>query len=236
MVKYSRSAVSKLNSFVKSKTGKKPRMKRRYKGRLPFSKKQVSAIKKIAVQSGETKIFTTTDALDTSVEVSLGTTFDWTGAVPLLVVEGTGEEQRIGDEITLQSYNFRMKFNSNVSGNVNMRLLCVYFPDNDGTGFASLMTDGVNSPLPRKEAFGSGSYKVLMDRYFCGIPNPASTGKVISQYYNLYIPVKGLKVQYDSSATTRNRGNIKMFMLTDSDVDSLMTQDIDTISILRYKD
>lgn len=211
-------------------------MRRRKRSKLPFTKKQAKAIKKLASMSGEVKLVEATDVLDKSVEITDGTPFVWSDIMPLGIAEGTGEEQRIGDEIMLQSYHMNFRFIGGASSEVDLRLIAVYFPDSDGSGFEALYTNDILSFHPRKEQTDI-RYKVLYDRLYNGVVmsgSVANDGKDLSTNHKLSLKVKGLKVQYDSSATTINRGNIKFIILTDTN--GFSASDIEAVGVLRWRD
>lgn len=206
--------------------------KRFRKSRKSLSKMVKSMVNKQLNKRSETKLVEVTDTLDSSVEITPGTPFVWSDIMPLGIAEGTGEEQRVGDEIELQSYQLRVRLGS---GTIDCRMIAVYFPDSDGDSFEDLYTNDIPSFHPRKEATNE-RYKILFDRYYLGdtLPGGSGAGKIIN-YLNIKLPVKGLKVQYDSSATTINRGNIKFIILTNSGINANNT-DYNAVAVLRWKD
>lgn len=216
---------------------KKPIYKRRYKKRskLPFTKRQAKAIKKLAISSGETKLIQVSDTLDTSAEITNGTPFVWADIMPLGIAEGTGEEQRIGDEIVLQSFHMNYRLVGGVVPSCDYRLIAVYFPDSDGNGFEALYTNDILSFHPRKEQTDI-KYKILFDKTYSGKTSfDTDAHGDISVNKKLNLRVKGLKVQYDSSATTINRGNIKVIILTDTS-SGFNSSDYQALAVLRWKD
>uniref|UniRef100_UPI00404826AA hypothetical protein n=1 Tax=Aliarcobacter sp. TaxID=2321116 RepID=UPI00404826AA len=203
-------------------------------GLNPVEKKQV---KRIIDSKMETHLVEVQDTLDASVEITNGTPFVWADVMPLGIAEGTGEEQRVGDEITLQSYHLNYFINDDAVQQACYRLIAVYFPDSNGTGFEALYTNDMLAFHPRKEQTDL-RYKILYDKIFIEKYLNTSDGLFRSSYKTLTLPVKGLKVQFDSSATTVNRGNIKMIILTQLGNDTPLNHsaDFSANAVLRWKD
>ncbi len=210
------------------------RQKRRNRKPAMGFKKKVLAIVNSA---SETKLVEVSDILDTSAEITVGTPFVWSDVMPINIAEGTGEEQRIGDEITLQSYHLNYFINDNATQGVCYRLIAVYFPDSDGAGFEALYTNDMLAFHPRKEQTDL-RYKILYDKIFIDKYVSSTDGNFRSTYKKLSLNVKGLKVQFDSSATTINRGNIKLMILTQlgNNTPLLHSGDFSALAVLRYKD
>lgn len=192
-----------------------------------LSKKAVvKIVDKRLIQKAETKIVERSDTLDSSAEITVNTPFEWSDLFNFAIAEGTGENERIGDELDLLSMNVSVLMDGST---YFYRMVVVYFPDNDGVGWETGLTYG--SFLPKKEDVDF-RYKVLLDRNF---DTNASTGGTIKRSYKLKIPVKGLRIQYDAGATTINRGAVRCILLTDSSVAGFGT-DLKAIARIRYKD
>ncbi len=203
-----------------------------------LEKKQV---KKIIFQEAETKLVEVSDVLDSSAEITVGTPFVWADVMPLGIAEGTGEEQRIGDELTLQSYHLRYFVNDDSVQAVNYRMVIVYFPDSDGAGFEALYTNDMLSFHPRKEQTDL-RYKILYDQTVMSFTDAFGSNTGHQNYKdlmrNVKLNVKGLKVQYDTSSTNINRGNIKVILLTQPGNDTAINHSADftALAVLRWKD
>ncbi len=202
-------------------------------GLNPVEKKQV---KRIIDSKMETHLVEVQDALGIG-EITLGTPFDWVDIMPLGIAEGTGEEQRVGDEITLQSYHLNYFINDDTSQQACYRLIAVYFPDSDGAGFEALYTNDMLSFYPRKEQTDL-RYKVLYDKIFIDKYLNSSDGLFRNSYKTLTLNVKGLKVVFDSSASTVHRGNIKLIMITQPGNETPLahTASFTANAVLRWKD
>ncbi len=196
-------------------------------------KKQV---KQIINSKLETHLVEVQDTLDTSAEITLGTPFVWADIMPLGIAEGTGEEQRLGDEITLQSYHLNYFINDDASQSASYRMVVVYFPDSDGSGFEALYTQDMLSFHSRKEATDL-KYKILYDKIFIDKYVNTTDGLFRNSYKKVSLNVKGLKVQYDSSATTINRGNIKVIIITQPGNNTPLAHvaDFSANAVLRFK-
>ncbi len=201
-----------------------------------FRKKKVSLNKRIAniiSKKTETKIVQRSDTLDVSAEISNGTPFSWADVFNFAIPEGTGEDERIGDELELQSLIVSLSHEGGAADISEYRMLVVYFPTNDGAGFETGLVP--HSLLPKKEDVDF-PYKVLLDKKqyhsYTTLNSQSGSNNMKLRKYN--IPVKGLKVQYDSGATTINRGSIKCFLLTNSQGNN--SSDIKAIARIRYKD
>ncbi len=222
------SSLTSFKGFKRSRVSKK-------KGLNRLEKKQV---KNIIDSKMETKLVQVADVMDTSAEITLGTAFVWADIMPLGIAEGTGEEQRIGDEITLQSYHLRYFVNDDATQAVSFRMIAVYFPDSDGAGFeAHYNGNDMLAFHPRKEETDL-RYKILYDRLHIAKYLSTTDGEFRSSFKDIKLKVKGLKVQYDSSAVTINRGAIKILLITQPGNNTMLahTADLSALSVLRYKD
>ncbi len=195
---------------------------------------------RILSQTGDEKLEThlveVQDVLDASAEITVGTPFVWADVMPLGIAEGTGEEQRLGDEVTLQSYHLNYFINDNATQGACYRMVAVYFPDSDGAGFEALYTNDMLAFHPRKEQTDL-KYKILSDQVFIEKYVSSTDGNFRSSYKKLSLNVKGLKVQYDSSSTTINRGAIKIIIITQlgNNTPLLHSADFSANAVLRFK-
>lgn len=100
------------------KTGRRLK-KFKLKGK-PFTKKQVKAIKKIAEHTGELKVYDTSISSTSIVSGSLINLFSSSSHYG--IVQGDGQNERIGDELTIKDYNFKINFTSGTT-NGTVRLI-----------------------------------------------------------------------------------------------------------------
>lgn len=131
--------------------------------KMPFSRKQAKAIKKLAEQSGELK-----SKVDSNSTSSLTSAAAFThGLQDIIPAAGTGLDQRIGDQFTIKDIDYRISL---ASGTANGLIRCVIYQQlGVETGEPSL---GVAGFWPSLDT-GSGSsftdegkYKVLMDKMY----------------------------------------------------------------------
>lgn len=154
--------------------------------------------------------------VDGSAEITLGTPFEildgFNGSSGDLMMvpaqDGAGDDEegsRVGDTIELLGLKLRM---INHTSDTNCRLLVVYFPNDNGSGFVSVLGPDVDF-LPRKEDFPA-TYRVLIDKYV-----RFKEGQEANKLIVLNPKVKGLKIRYSTSAGTAiTSGNIRMYILT----------------------
>lgn len=143
-----------------SRTSYKPRRKTRmFKKRTPFNKKQVKAIRKIAETSGELKYANITD---TSSSLTNATAMS---IVMPDIAQGDGDNQRIGDRITLRDYSVKAILNSGTANGL-VRVYAIQFPDASETSVPELANLLPNDFYPTSEDIDGVKYRILYDRVF----------------------------------------------------------------------
>lgn len=171
--------------------------------------------------------------VDGSADIVLGTievvsAFD---ARSLGMVEGTGDNERIGTEVELVACKNRMTI---YQSDTLARLIYVYFPNGVGTGFESSFNSAVGSGnlmnfLPRKEEFQEG-YRVLHDRLY-----RFDSSEQVPTIYNINLPVKTLKVRWNDAGTLV-AGKIRMYILTQQSAKGGIVGDFQQHTKTLYRD
>lgn len=198
---------------------KKYARKNKMSRRMPFSKKQVKVIKKLALQTGEVKEISNSSTFSSIVKTSA-----LTGVMNTTIPQGDGEGQRIGDEITYKDIRFSCTFNSGTASGL-LRVIAVQRLDNstNGNPFQGLSNPGdINNPYPTLEEAG-GRYKILK----VWNSSVSSAGKKDTMCV-MNIPYKSLpikKLTYDPTLSTlsTNAGVVYFVVLTNNTTASQLT-------------
>lgn len=162
-----------------------------------FNKKQVKAIRKIANSSGEKKQYELANSTSSFTASGSPYLIAWNSlyAIP----QGTGKDDRVGDQITLKSIHFRAFVRQyGTAAHCMVRLLvyqCLEDVDPSFSGFE------ITSLLPTLNQTKS-KYKVLVNKTF-PIESDNKHAKVLE--YNIKkFPIR--KLSYDAGATTTTSG------------------------------
>lgn len=128
--------------------------------RLPFTKRQAKAIKKLAVSTTELKEYTTSFS-DASVVQKNIQLFTYAN-----IVQGDGDGERIGDEINVRDLDIRFSMKSGTASCVGIIYIIEQLGDEDNfyTDFNTNFTD-INTYLPNYQTAGE-RYKVHVARKF----------------------------------------------------------------------
>lgn len=174
--------------------------------RLPFSKKQVKAISKIANKSGE-RHRESNSASSTNI-------FDNT-PLKLQVIQnlsqGDGQGNRQGDEIQPQSLMVRGYVKATGSQQGNVRLIAIQYKNDTQLTDAQVPSPEEFFPDPDET---SSRYKVLFDRVYSLNPD----GK---ECHFLKFKIAGRKmskVKFDEGATTIRSGELYVYIQGDTDM------------------
>lgn len=204
--------------YKQSKLTKFRGFKRRYKKRLPFSRKQASAIKKIALKSGEKKVFEmaqTTPSLTNAspVKIDIATNFR--------VAQGDDDGQRDGNQITMKNLKLKLQLLGPTSSNLYRLYVIQWLDKSEPSGITNIQAHDF---LPRLES-ADRPYQVLMDRTF----KYFSEGIAQYQIHNVNVPMGKLKIKrlsYEDSDTLGSlitKGNIAVYMTSVSGVSTSTT-------------
>ncbi len=176
-------------------------------------KKIVKLIDKQIVKRAEKKVKLdpANISVDGSSDITLGTAHEALDFVASLsgIAEGTGEEQRIGDEINLLAYKMRYTV---FTSDTTCRMLVVHFPNGDGSDFLAALNSINSRPttfLPRKEDFANG-YKVLLDKAL-----RFDSSEEVPRIYSTSLKVKNMVVKYTGAGALIS-GAIRCYILTDA--------------------
>lgn len=184
----------------------KPRKQMRRK-RMPLSKAQAKAVRKIANTSGEIKKVETNND-DTDIYSGASSSID----VGLTnIIQGDGDSQRIGDKLNIKKLLIRGVLDAKSSQSALCRLYIIQaLFDTTGSGLTTIKPDEF---FPDSEAVG-GRYKVLYDKIMTVNPNGNEKKFFkVSLNGNKFAPVK-----YDAAATSINYGRVFCSLLTDDNV------------------
>lgn len=189
----------------------------RKKRRYPFSKKQVSAIKRISERTGELKsqIYQVAEASIVTANVNLIDPL-WT------LSEAAGNYNRIGDEITVNHIYGLMQFNAGTAAGT-VRVVGI-----QQLGDTALTSGVFNENIPAglfvREEVADTRYQILLDRTFHLDPTVKQ-----DHLLRFFIPGKKLKIKkwvYDSGASTKQeRGYVLFYILTNNATASQITMD-----------
>lgn len=192
--------------------------RRKYKKAMPFSKRQVKAIKKIAIKTGEVKTIDT-NTTDSSLVLTSGMSID----MPT-IAQGDTDSTRDGDLINLDSLQYRIRVNSGTANGL-VRCVVVQFGQQQD-GDSSPFFEGNLDPTflyPDLDTIQT-EYKVLYDSVKeC---NPQGRNNI---YFKIRIPKKKLKwtkVEYSDSAGLSSdiiRGKVFCKLYTNNTTASQMT-------------
>ncbi len=199
-----------------------------------MSKKKLNKlIDKRLVVKAEKKVRTDLSPIfiDGSTDITLGTAYEETRFRDSLtdIIEGTGENERIGNEISLVGYKLKFQV---YQSDTNCRMLIVQFPNSDGSDFLAALQSVNSKPvgfLPRKEDFPPG-YKVLVDKAL-----RFDSSEEVPRTYSLSLKVKGLIVKYDSG-TNVTSGHIRCYVLTNGSSEGGVMGDIQGVSKIYWTD
>ncbi len=190
--------------------------RQRRKGSKMTSKKVKDIVKKTLVNEAEKKRFVTSQDLDGSTDVTLGTVLEFspsgTDIFDPIVPKGLDEDERVGDEITLQSW--KLKLTDYTSDSV-YRMLIVQFPDGDAGEYLTALngvgsTKAVNGFLPRKEDYPP-RYTVLYNKV-----HKFDLDQDLRKIRSINLKVRGLKMEYSLAGSRAIRGNVKLYVITNS--------------------
>lgn len=196
------------------------------KKRFPFSRKQVQAIQKLSQMSGELKEYTTSSShsnIDNTAPDQVS--FNETG-----ILQGDGDNQRIGDSLRPKDYTLNISFNSGTTSGI---LKVIVFQKLDDTTLNTLGMVNINDNLPTIQTAG-GRYKVLRSV----MTSVSSAGKKDS-FLSIRIPSRSMKIKtlnYDTASGTlvSEEGVVRAIVLTNNSTASQLTSTFETR--IRYYD
>lgn len=221
-------AGGKMTLLFKGKS-KRVRGKFRKSRRLPFSKKQVKAIKKIAEHSSELKFKEDLNNNDASVTETAPTSHTLSS---FSISQGTDNDERIGDKIKIKDLRYLLRVKPGSAGydttNGHIyRIRIIQFLSNDNPSSVSQLNPLEFNP-PQEVA--DTTYKILYDRIFTLNPDDTNT-----KYHSIMI--KGSRLQeivFDDASTTVSQNNITFNVVPlTTTVDQLQT---DLSVKIRYYD
>lgn len=194
----------------------KPKNKYNRKKRLPLSRNQVKAVRKIALQSQELK-YIDSSALQGSTNIFSGTAnivsnfFDG-------IDQGDDNGNREGDSIQVKS--FKLRFHAKMDGTERalLRVLCI---QTRGQTAPSTLTGTSTAPsplefLPKMDSEDE-PYRVLYDKVLA-LNEDGSSGK----YFTVDLAKKKgfiRKIQYENNATTTvNSGKVYVMLIASTNI------------------
>lgn len=203
------------------------RKKRSYKPKrrknLPFTKKQVKAVRKIAQTSNEVKY---TDESFNSTNIYAGNGLQVNlSAIP----QGDGNSNREGDSVRPQSITLRAMLES--SSTTPALIRCYAIQQLSGTTPTSINAISPDNFFPTMDV-ADEPYKVLYDRVLSVNPNGGE-----KKLFRIKIPYNKLKkIHYEKGTSTTSYGDIKFYFVPDASVSTGNGIEVDGNLRLRYTD
>lgn len=185
--------------------------------RLPFSRNQTKAIRKIAQKSGEKKVFEMAE--DTTAFSTVAKQLDI--ATDFRVAHGDDSNQRDGNSIRLSNLHWRVQLDSpSTTSDVYQVLVVQFLEKEEPVGLTALKPHDL---LPRLET-AEYKYKVLYKRMIHINPGGGSSNLSKYKVFDIKIPAKRLPIKTisyedgDTLGSLINSGNIKLYINNISNV------------------
>lgn len=178
------------------------------RARAPLTRRQVKAVKKIALSTGELKK-REWNADNVDLYAGNGASLMTSGLTD--IIQGDGDGERVGDKIKLKKVVLRGVVDAKSAQAACLRLYIVqtHF-DSTGSGFGDIAPDEF---MPDADAVG-GNYTLLYDKIMYVNPNGNE-----KRHFKVSIPGKKLKpVKYDAAATTIATGQLFAYLVPDDNV------------------
>lgn len=176
--------------------------------RMPFNKKQLKAIKKIANHSGEIKY---KDATASSINPFSGSPATLLSTW-LNLAQGVDNDERVGDSVRLRNILLRLKVKNNTTSSKYLRFLVIQVR---GDTAPSNMPPNQSEPfLPKAENVGE-PYRKLVDKKIMLSSTAGGIDKVLLSFNikKFLSPI----IKFDDAATTVNQGQIYFYLIADTD-------------------
>lgn len=150
-------------------------------------------------------------------ELNLSSTTPGTFYDPMIISEGTGPDQRIGNNISLSGYHLKGVFhNNNVALTSYVRMALFYTTDRDQVTTASeLFIDQNHSTLTGStiggldliyHPFNKSKVKVLYNKVHKLGPNDGSQGSH-TKFFNMFVKLRNRKIEFEHG-TSGNASNV----------------------------
>lgn len=197
------------------------------KKKMPLTRAQARAVKKIASNSGELKekqLTITTASVGSGLNFAIGTAL----TANFAIAQGTDDDERIGDSLRIKDlcYKFNLTAGSTGGNTEPVRVVLYQCLDNVVT---ALLADTFSFWPNRQTA--DRSYKKLYDR----IVYPIDGQNNESKFFDICIKGKKLvQVEFDDAATTISRGEIIMQIIPMNTGANVLK--IEGLGRLRYHD
>lgn len=201
--------------------------------------------KRVLHQNSETKL-----KMNHLNEVSLSSLVTGQYWDPMIIPEGTGVDERIGNQITLSGHQIKGVLNNNTTAHAYVRMALFTVTDRADVGSASeIFINSAHTPLTSTtiggldmmyHPFNKSYMKILNEKVFKLAPN--STGNTGgTRFFNMFTKLHNRKIEYEhnQTGTTNNvspRLHLGVWTAGASDDDASITIELSAMQRLWYKD